>query len=286
MAFAISQASPPRLTNLQPLWQRTAPRRLVEKCPVDDPLVGWTAWQQHLARRRRPSAPPFLRGKRPPIRWGWPDTPKQRVATGAGCEETGSRDIFAATLGEQVARCEMELSEALQNVELAYKLSDLASELPCESWWQLVEQLHGLAVAALAERIEWPGDPRTVLRSQLLAGELPLALSFVLPEIRALHELRANARISLSESLVALTDGRGLPHARLLPVLEPLFACWTRARWLGAQITAGCWSSEAERQYRWLVQHAVRLTDADGRLMLVPRDASDAQAWPRDLFAT
>src|SRR5262245_62072687 len=229
MAVAISHDSPTRLTNLQPLWHRIAPRRVVEKCPAEDPLVGWTAWQKYLSRRRHAAPPPFLRGKRPPIRWGWPDAWEQMASQ---------------------RQAEMNMSEALKTMELAYKLPDLVSELPAESWWQLVEQLHGTAVAALAMRVEWPGDSRDVLQSQLLGGELPFALSYLLPEIRALHELRTNAHSGLSESLIALTDGRGLPHARLLPVLPPLFACWTRVRWLGERLKGGCWSGEAENQYR------------------------------------
>ena len=286
MAIAISPAPPSRLTNLQPLWHQTAPRRLVDKCPAEDPLVGWTAWQKYLARRNRPPAPPFLRGKRPPIRWGWPDGSPWSCATGAAIAEAGTSDFHRTTLTEPVSHGGIDLADALRTVELAYKLPSLASELPGDAWWQLMEQLHETAASALAERIEWPGDPRQALRSQLLAGELPLALSYLFPEIRSLRELRTNAHTALSESLEALTDGRGLPHARLLPVFAPLFACWTRVRWLGARMKPGCWSSEAEYQYRWLVQQALRLVDANGQFMLVPPGAALAKPWPKDLFAT
>src|SRR5262245_17771892 len=121
MAIAISHDTPARLINLQPLWHRTAPHRLVEKCPADDPLSGWTAWQKYLSCRRRPSSPPFLHGKRPPVRWGRP----------------GEEDRDNSKLQDDIG-----LSEALQTVESAYKLPSLVGELPGEAWWQLVEQLH------------------------------------------------------------------------------------------------------------------------------------------------
>ena len=111
-------------------------------------------------------------------------------------------------------------------------------------------------------------NPRDVVRNQLLAGELPLALGYLFPEVRALRALRDDARAAFSEAIVELTDGQGLPHARLLPVFGPLFACWTRARWLGQHMKRGAWSRAAELQYEWLVRHAIRLADADGRFLL------------------
>jgi hypothetical protein len=118
----------------------------------------------------------------------------------------------------------------------------------------------------------------------LLAGELPLALSYLFPEIRALRSLRAGARSVFSEALVELTDGEGLPHARLLPVFGPLFGCWTRARWLGANLRRGAWSREAEIQYQWLVRRAIRLADREKRFLLTPQDA--LSVWSKSLFKT
>ena len=261
MAFAITEESSVQLSNLQPLWHRSAPRRLVEKCPADEPLRGWTAWKKHLARRKSPRVPPLV-------------------------PEVNFDELIVSGQAVLPATRPLDLPEAMQMVALAYALPKLSGELSGELWWQLVERLHHLATAAQVERIQWPGDPRVILRAQLLAGELPLALSYMLPEVRALRELRKSARDMLSESLLELTDGCGLPHARLLPVLEPLFACWTRARWLGARMKGGSWSGDAEVQYVWLVQHALRLVDADGRFMLVSRDSAPAKQLPKDLFRT
>jgi hypothetical protein len=123
------------------------------------------------------------------------------------------------------------------------------------------------------------------VRQQLIAAELPLALGYLFPEIRALRGLRKPARAAFSEALIELTDGQGLPHARLLPVLGPLFACWTRARWLGAHLKRGPWSRKAEYQYQWLVRNAIRLADREGRFLLT-RDDPSSPAWSIALFKT
>jgi hypothetical protein len=96
--------------------------------------------------------------------------------------------------------------------------------------------------------------------------------------------LRKPARSALSDALIELTDGQGLPHARLLPVLGPLFACWTRVRWIGERLGRGSWSRKAEFQYQWLVRYAVRLADRDGRFLLTGETPA-SPAWSNGLFA-
>lgn len=293
MAVAISQEPPARFSSLQPLWHRTAPRRLTKKCPADDPLQGWTAWKKHLSGRKSSCVPALVCGKRPALFWGWRQEWGPLPAVGSAAAHSDAEQFLAATASdfaesssnEPVSREGIDLHGALQAVAIAYSLPRLANELTGDSWWQLVERLHDLAIAAQVAQLQWPCDPHQVLRMQLLAGELPLALGFVLPEVRALRELASRARAALSDSLAELTDGRGLPHSRLFSVFAPLLACWTRVRWLGERTKHGCWSDEAERQYRWLVQHALRLADARGQFMLVPRDEQAAKSWPRDLFA-
>jgi hypothetical protein len=148
----------------------------------------------------------------------------------------------------------------------------------------VAERLHELANQSQQHRVDWPGDARDVMRQQLLAGELPLALGYLFPEVCAMRDLREPARASLSEGLVELTDGEGLPHARLLDVLGPLYACWTRCRWMGAQLKNGPWSRKAELQYQWLVRYALRLADRGNRFLLASGNGSPT-AWSESMFA-
>jgi hypothetical protein len=264
MAVAITEESTVCLPSLQPLWHRKAPRRLIENCPADSPSSGWNFWQEHLRTRKSPRVPPFAKRKISALLWGWPaaweyDTLRATI--------NSPTTLAEAAIGDDAASLP-DLPFSLQLVALAYALPQLAAELPAETWWYVAEKLHAVATQAHTPRVDWRTNSPDLIRNQLLAGELPLALGYLFPEIRALHALRNDARTVLSEALIDVTDGRGLPHARLLPVLGPLLACWTRTRWLGARLRRGPWSREAELQYQWLVRQVIRLADKRGRFVL------------------
>src|SRR5688572_28239091 len=79
-----------------------------------------------------------------------------------------------------------------------------------------------------------------------------------------LAALRRDATSRLSEALVELLNGEGLPHASNLQLLRPLLACWTRCRALGRQGKKLRWPKKGQRQYEWLVRQALRWTAPDG----------------------
>ncbi len=261
----------------------------MDKCPAADPFTGWKAWQEHLRGRRKPIVPPFIQQKKSPLLWGWP-VAWQRDAIKRSLESPTT--LAELAIGDD-ATSMPDLPSSLQLVALAYALPRLARELPAETWWFLVERLYITATQACSQQFDGTADPVGVLRNQLLAGELPLALGYLFPEVRALRALRDAARAVLSEALIELTDGQGLPHARLLPILGPLFACWTRCRCLGEYLRRGAWSRTAELQYEWLVQHAIRLADADGTFLLSSESTggasgtrSEKSPWCEALFET
>jgi hypothetical protein len=117
---------------------------------------------------------------------------------------------------------------------------------------------------------------------QLLAGELPLTLAYLFPELKPCRKLAAGARRALSAGLVDLLDGEGFPHADRLELLPSLLAAWTRCRAMGDELAKGCWSGAAETQYEWAVRAALRLTRRDGTSMF-SRGAPGR--WCEDLFA-
>ena len=218
-----------------------------------------------MRSRKKPEPPRLPANKsKSPLLWGWP----LELDRNAVKESIGSPSTLAESLIGNDSTDEPDLPLALQIVALAYAMPDLSRELPAEAWWPLLERLQEVATQAQTKRVDWPANPRDVLRHQLLAGELPFVLAYLFPEVRAMRALRNSARESLSEAIVALTDGRGTPDARLLPVLGPLFACWTRVRSLGPPPKSRPWSREAEQQFRWLVRRAIRLADKNGRFML------------------
>jgi hypothetical protein len=287
MAVVFTEEPSVSLLGLQPLWHEKTPRRLVENCPANDPFAGWQVWQEHLRARGKPVTPRFLKKKNAPILWCWladwrSEAVRASLESPATLAEIAFDDDVPAT---------PDLPLALQLVSLAYALPALAQELPADKWWFLAERLHTAATIALPQHVDWLADPAAFVRSQLLAGELPLALGLLFPEVRALRALRDDARTTLSEALIEVTDGEGLPHARLLPVIGPLFACWTRCRILGQRVRRGAWSRPAEKQYQWLVTRALRLADEDGTFMLSSTGAPRANAstiakseWCKSLF--
>ncbi|HYW80471.1 MAG TPA: hypothetical protein VE890_12890, partial [Thermoguttaceae bacterium] len=152
----------------------------------------------------------------------------------------------------------------------------LAGRLPHEPWWAVLEHL--LSVVADSGGIDMEKEP---LAHQLLAGELPLTLSYLLPEISPCRKLRSAAKSALSSGLVDLLDGEGILHAKDVGLMRPLLACWTRCRALSSEIKGGSWTSEANEQYEWFVRHSMRMTRHDGSQVF--SNASD-KTNSKDLF--
>jgi hypothetical protein len=95
-----------------------------------------------------------------------------------------------------------------------------------------------------------------------------------------LAALRREATNRLSEALVELLNGEGLPHASNLRLLRPLLACWTRCRALGRRGKKLRWPKKVQRQYEWLVRQSLRWTAPDGTSLMM----FDAESkWPGSL---
>lgn len=246
------------------LWHRTAPRELFKAWFSGDEERRWNVWKKHLARRKRPARLDTLDGKQPAILWGWPTGWRRDEILSASSPLARSNAVHAASRASQI-----DLPQAIQAVAAAYALPEMTKELSAGAWWSLAETLHRLALDVQQLRVDATQAPENVLRQQLLAGELPLVLSYLFPELQPMRSLRPSARQALSEGIVAVTDGEGLPHARLFGMIGPLWACWTRCEAIGQRLHRGAWTRDAENQYLWLLRRMIRLLDADGQLPLV-----------------
>jgi len=186
---------------------------------------------------------------------------------------------------------ERRLDYAVSALEWCRRLPKLADMLPAAVWQKLLNHL--LQTAAEAES-GVKGDspifadtkigtvPASLLEAepvvhQLLAGELALTLATLFPKIKACRRLLPQAHRALSAGLADLLDGEGLLHARRFDQLRPLLACWTRCRTLGNRWKRGCWSAEADAQYRRFVRNALRLARRDGSpvFSMEPADPED-----------
>ena len=264
------------------IWRRSAPAKLHRAWKRDPLGDGWLAWTEYLARRKTPAPVATLCHDLQPLVWGLaPNDP-----TGGFAEWRQSlQDCLAvkkpaALVHERVTGWldfanshEVDVGFALECLCWAHLLPKLAELLEAGIWWRLVEQLASIAAEA---RDQQPSEqPENVLRSHLLAGELPLALAYLFPEVRPLAALRKPARKVLGHGLEALTDGEGLPAGWTWPALPLLAACWTRSRAIGEKLKGGCWNKQAELQFEWFVRQVLRLTRSDGSLALsdAPREA-------------
>lgn len=182
----------------------------------------------------------------------------------------GHLESWLSDIGSREATCDL----AFECLAWSHALPALARELDAAPWWQLLERIIG--VVRDAAGISLDEQP---LVHQLLTGELPLTLAFLLPEIDACRELAAPACHALSRGPSQLLDGDGIPRGRYVPLLRPLLACWTRAGMIGRELRVECFGDGANNQLQWLVQQAVRLTRHDGTAVF---SRGPASPWEKD----
>ena len=108
------------------------------------------------------------------------------------------------------------VEHALQCLGWCRALPQLAAHLTSELWWELLELLIQTAGESAALRLE--DDP---LAHQLFAGELPLTLAYLFPEIKLCDALATDSRRALSRGPLDLLNGEGLPNGADLPVAAP-----------------------------------------------------------------
>jgi hypothetical protein len=264
--------------NVESLWHVSAPRAACEAFAAGDQTVGWKAWRRHLHRRRRSTALDRLtRGKSSTLIWSADMAHSPRFAwlveqlsgrrSGRGaarkellalaqkwCEESPLLNEVHHSNGKprSLTTHETRLNpcEGLAWLHLLVARTELFS---CELWWQVFTH-----VLELARRpaVSLESDPLT---HQVLAGELPLSLAALLPELNPCRVLRAPAAVALSNGMAELLDGEGLPQCRYLDVFHSLIACWSRCRLVGRHMEDGCWNEAAEAQFPLALREAVRL---------------------------
>ena len=164
----------------------------------------------------------------------------------------------------EVVGCSFELDYALAALDWAGKMPALADVLPSNVWWKLLEHLTQSAAEAGTAFLVGGRSQEDPLVWQLLAGELALTLAHCFPEISVCRKLYRESRRALSAGPVNLLDGKGVLHARHFDCYWPLLACWTRCRAMSNRMKHGCWSRNAEKQYRQAVRNGLRIARRDG----------------------
>ena len=265
-------------------WHPSAPRTIRTAYQLADDLRGWSLWQKHLAARERLPAGRLVRAHRSPLVWHLPaDRFDSTVELAAALAQAGTAKGAKARQHEgaahewldRFATFGRDLDFAVGCLAWADALAGLAGQMSGRVWWKLLN-----ALVAEAGRNAW--TVRDPLISLLLASELPLTLAYSFPELANCRDLIEPAREAYASATGELFDGEGLICADHLAWLRPILASWTRSRAIG-QLVARSWVEQgALDQYPQAVQHALRLSRADGRAVF---SAGDSEALDADMVA-
>ncbi len=261
------------------VWHKSAPTAVrkafaADECDPDAFDAGWDAWKAHLAERPAPRDPAdVLPSKRGAIYWATSDSLRsraepawsQRVKRLAKRSPAADRELERDVLQwlAEASGNQPQWQHAIEALACCHALPDLAAVVSADAWFALLDHL--LVVADEAAGIELQAEP---LVHQLLAGELPLTLAYLFPELAACRKLGGVAGRTLSAGLVDLLDGEGLLEAEHLSKLRPLLACWTRCWALDQEAKLKALTADAREQYEWLVRQAMQFTRYDGTHVL------------------
>ena len=234
-------------------------------------LRDWEAWKSYL--KGRESVAPLqslVSGKKsPPLAWAFfadealdartvPLLEKLgEIASGRTRPTTKIIAELQSWLGDLERRV-AERNLVLEMLAWTHALPKLVTIVEADLWWELADKLLSHASDAASTHFE------NKVFEQGLAGELPLTLAYLLPELKACRQLGKPALHVLDEGMQALTDGEGLPKVDQLLHLRAILACWTRSLVMIRATDGLSLSEDAFTQYQWMVRHYLRLTRADG----------------------
>ncbi len=262
------------------LWHRSAPERVIRAGRWDEGSKGWRLWQQHLLvtldRKFQLTGNPAQR-----LFWSDNSTPfkqaDKRIRKFASGNHSGETSDQLSGLFAFLERCRSTPLGPLECLDWAYSLPQLAQSLTAHVWWALLDRF--IEIAADANSLSLEDTPTEF---QLLAGELPLTLAYLFPEIKRCRQLAKPGAEVISHGILELSNDDGTLHASYLSELRPLMACWTRSRLLGAELKQGKMRSAASERLVVCAQQALRLLTPK-RLQLL--HDSSCEPWPAPLLA-
>ncbi len=250
----------------------------------------WQAWAGHLRQRRTPKPlEKFCDTNEPLLQWGIslaqlskPSVELLQLAKKSNADGKETKRILSRWLKGTKAQPQT-IDFALECLAVAHLLPQVANLIEGDLWWKLLDALWQVVQSSAGWRIDVELPAEEGLAQQILTGELPLTLAYLLPEMRPVLKLHKAANEALSEGLAELLNGDGLVRGTHLGILRPLLACWTRCRAMGESHKKNCWNRKAESQYQCLATHSLGLSSPTGMPLLgQPHEA----AWTPDFLRT
>jgi hypothetical protein len=261
-------------------------------CSLPATWADWTAWRKHLAQRTAPrSLGAIFTTRGPALAWGLEAVADQLTddrwksiafahgvqrATGPASLGQGAvehlRDLTTATTAPPAP----ELGDALRWLAWGRALAPLARFVDQQTWLGLLGQLLGLPHRA--------DDNAIPIVAQLVRGELPLTLGYLLPELPDCAPLLEQGWQAIEQSMEKHLDEQGMLPDIDLRVWPAMAASWTRSR-LIADATGCEWlDARLAARYQQLLVNLWRLRRPDGRQAFAPLEqagqrSSDSDFW-------
>ena len=243
------------------VWHSSAPVELREAQARGDRAEVARLWRKHLQDRAEPrSIVERFASEQHPLEWGVADelspgeepapTVFARVTKLAAHHSHSTRRWrnvaqAIAAVGIDGEIVPGDLPQAREALAIVHALPRCAEFWEHDTWAATLQYWASIA----REAIEAPGSWSSSAW-QLWAGELPLTLAYLFPEIESCRALGGPASEVLASGLVELLDDAGLPRTLPLSELPHLLACWTRCRSLVEQVDEGHWAKATQQRYR------------------------------------
>lgn len=254
-------------------WSDGAPLVLRRYLQTGD-SPGWKAWARHLAKRKlaKPIGKLLASAKRT-LAWGlcpattghvttdWIRTLSKLAASASRAPKSLAEEV-ADWLGDADLR-PRDSAAALETLAACYALPNLAAHLSEELWWKLCDHL--LSEANDIRQTSSACDPSF---DQILAGELPLALYVLFPELTACCVLGDAAQVSITRSLNETVTPSGLPPRVLGSSYPLLLASWVRSKVLSSAKDELAWDETANQRLEQAVRTAVAMSLPEGGMLL------------------
>ena len=190
----------------------------------------WEAWAAKLAHLKRPlSLRKLIDSPENPLEWAMSSSMDDdalervrqldRLKRHATRNEPADWSALVQDWISQAAHREPSESFAIECLAWTHALSRLAIRLPAESWWDTFAFLLNTAVEATQSFDANAEAGEQAVLSQLFAGELALTLAYCLPRVEVCAGMAGEAREAISEGIVELLDGEGVPSRSIHAVL-------------------------------------------------------------------
>lgn len=255
------------------------------------PLRDWNAWVAWVAKHPRPLVADSIatsKGSKSPLLWGVPSDAmpgksgqlvEQLHALSANPEALNGQAIpqVEAWL-DSCLHLEPTLANSILCLAWCHALPALTQLLPETAWRKLLDQL--ISISCESSALSCDKQP---VEAQLLAGELPLTLGCLFPELPQCRRLWKSGAANLSSAIREHLDGEGMPRSDHLHAARLLLACWTRCRILERLARQNAFNVSARNQYVWLVRQLLHLTRPDGTACL---SNGSSIPWPDAMLQT